>query len=130
MSRNSSDRWCLSPDTNGGNPTVIVKHYQHPSSMSSKKHGGGAWASRLVSGDSQLSRSSLQFLRRLGGKTVRVLRLVSSQRPSRKVSSLVRSRSLVDQTESHRAEAIEDCIEFLNSYSSLHRSSSVSLSTC
>ncbi|PKI53859.1 hypothetical protein CRG98_025754 [Punica granatum] len=121
---------------NDTNPTIFVKHHMHPCTLNRKPSSGGAWAFRLVSRDLHLSRSPVQFFRRLGDKTAKVLRLVYSQRSSRKVSSsaghatLVRSRSLVDQTESHRAEAIEDCIEFLNSYSSLHRSSSVSLSTC
>ncbi|KAK4759416.1 hypothetical protein SAY87_022547 [Trapa incisa] len=121
---------------NGTNPSIIVKYYEHPSTMNKKKkRSPGAWVFRP---DSQLSRSSLRFLRRLGDKTARVLRFVSPQRPSRKISSstghasMARSRSLVDlhTTESHRAEAIEDCIEFLNSYSSLHRSSSVSFRAC
>jgi hypothetical protein len=50
------------------------------------------------------------------------------RKSSRKVtsSSLPRSRSLAEAVDSQRAEAIEDCIEFLNSSSSLQRSNSVS----
>ncbi|CAI0424333.1 unnamed protein product [Linum tenue] len=77
------------------------------------------------------------MLRRLGAKVARVLRFVSLRRKSRKSpppppSYLPRSRSLADAVDSQRIEAIEDCIEFLNSSSScnsLSRSSSVSTRT-
>ncbi|XP_031102945.1 josephin-like protein [Ipomoea triloba] len=76
-----------------------------------------------------------RFLKSLGAKMSKAVRLMSSsnrKRSSRKVSSassLVRSRSYAETlVDSQRAEAIEDCIEFLNSSSSLPRSSSVSSS--
>ncbi|XP_047324801.1 uncharacterized protein LOC124928605 [Impatiens glandulifera] len=62
-----------------------------------------------------------------GSMVAKALRFVSNgKRSSRKVSStegnLARSRSYVDHAaaiiDSHRAEALEDCIEFLNSSSS------------
>ncbi|KAJ9180601.1 hypothetical protein P3X46_008820 [Hevea brasiliensis] len=108
----------------------------------SSKHGGGirvAANRKRVAGifSFRLLRSSkcspARILRRLGAKVARVLRLVSMKRKSsRKVSSasLTRSRSLADAIDSQRAEAIEDCIEFLNSSSSLQRSNSVSTNSC
>ncbi|XP_012087900.1 josephin-like protein [Jatropha curcas] len=77
--------------------------------------------------------SPARLLRRLGAKVVRAVRFISIRRKSsRKVSSasLARSRSLADAIDSQRAEAIEDCIEFLNSSSSLQRSNSVSANSC
>lgn len=77
------------------------------------------------------------FLKNIGTKVASALNFLSNsnrKRSSRKVSSasLARSRSYAETIhDSQRAEAIEDCIEFLNSSSScLHRSSSVSSSTC
>ncbi|XP_022841965.1 uncharacterized protein LOC111365657 [Olea europaea var. sylvestris] len=68
------------------------------------------------------------FFRSTGAKAARAFRCISSRkRCSRKVSyaSLARSRSYAETLDSQRAEAIEDCIEFLNSSSSLLRSNSV-----
>ncbi|XP_039070299.1 uncharacterized protein LOC120217158 [Hibiscus syriacus] len=74
------------------------------------------------------------LLRRVGAKVASAFRFESIIRRSSsyKVSSsnLHRSRSLVESIDSHRAEAIEDCIEFLNSSSSLLRSNSVSACSC
>ncbi|GFY93190.1 hypothetical protein Acr_08g0015860 [Actinidia rufa] len=63
-----------------------------------------------------------------GARIARAMCFVSTRRSSRKVSSssLMRSRSCAETIDSHRAEAIEDCIEFLYSSSSLQRSNSVS----
>ncbi|TYH77527.1 hypothetical protein ES332_D04G160500v1 [Gossypium tomentosum] len=71
------------------------------------------------------------LLGRVGAKVASALRFESIRRSCRhKVSSsnLPRPRSLTKSTESHHAEAIEDCIQFLNTSSSLSRSNSVS--TC
>ncbi|KAL7169803.1 hypothetical protein ACSBR2_034771 [Camellia fascicularis] len=111
--------------------------------VNNKKHGGsagikvggkkrrvvGIWIFRA---SKHSNFSPVGFLRRIGAT---VLRFVSSRkRSSRKVSSssLSRSRSCAETVDSHRAEAIEDCIEFLNSSSSssLQRSYSVSASSC
>ncbi|PSS23806.1 Centromere protein like [Actinidia chinensis var. chinensis] len=72
--------------------------------------------------------STVGFLRRIGARIARAMCFVSTRRSSRKVSSssLMRSRSCAETIDSHRAEAIEDCIEFLYSSSSLQRSNSVS----
>ncbi|KAM7526436.1 hypothetical protein LguiA_016338 [Lonicera macranthoides] len=89
----------------------------------SKKKVVGIWSLRLQ------RNSAVRFLNCIGSKVARALRFVSATRSSRKVSSsstLARSRSYAEPLDSHRAEALEDCIEFLNSSSSLQRSNSVS----
>ncbi|XP_054785117.1 uncharacterized protein LOC129291663 [Prosopis cineraria] len=103
MSRKSK-RVCFSPEVNEQS-TVFLKH-----------GGDGA---RL---------SPVSFLLRLGEKVVAgAMKVVSmKRRSSRKVSSstMVRSRSLsAGSSDSHRAEAVEDCIEFLHSSSSRERPS-------
>lgn len=129
MSSNGSKRVSFSPDV-------------HEKPIFFHKHGGGirvAAHRKRVAGifSFRLPRSSkfspARILRRLSAKVARVLRFVSMRRKSsRKVSSasLARSRSLADAIDSQRAEAIEDCIEFLNSSSSLQRSNSVSTNSC
>ncbi|KAG5253798.1 josephin protein [Salix suchowensis] len=66
--------------------------------------------------------SSAVYLKHLGGKVVKALCL--ERRPSPGVSSSGRSRPSVAPIDAHRAEAIEDCIEFINS-ASLSRSNSI-----
>ncbi|KAI3732347.1 hypothetical protein L1987_63551 [Smallanthus sonchifolius] len=100
------------------------------------KHGGDTpepmiriWAfrSQKTSGF-----SAMRFLGRIKAKFARALGFVSSSRSSTSSSScnctLKRSRSYVEALDSHRAQAIEDCIQFLNSSSSssFQRSKSVS----
>ncbi|CAN4115921.1 unnamed protein product [Withania somnifera] len=94
------------------------------------------WSSRLQKSSYEFSVAS--FLKNIGTKVAGALNFFSNsnrKRSSRKVSSsasLARSRSYAETLmhDSQRAEAIEDCIEFLNSSSScLHRSSSVSSTT-
>ncbi|KAL8509173.1 hypothetical protein ACS0TY_016384 [Phlomoides rotata] len=109
------------------------------------KHGGAAavkvggnknrvilkiWIFKLPEG----SRFSVgSFFKNIGEKVAKALPPLAAagrRRCSRKVSSasLARSRSYAETLDSQRAEAIEDCIEFLNSSSSLQRSNSVSSS--
>lgn len=77
--------------------------------------------------------AAIRFLKRIGTKVAMALRFMSSRKKSsRKVSSasLARSRSYAETLhDSQRAEAIEDCIEFLNSSSSLQRSNSLASSS-
>ncbi|XP_057803442.1 uncharacterized protein LOC131018754 [Salvia miltiorrhiza] len=74
------------------------------------------------------------FFKNIGEKVARALPPLAAagrRRCSCKVSSsasLGRSRSYAETLDSQRAQAIEDCIEFLNSSSSLQRSNSVSSS--
>lgn len=107
-------------------PTLIFDN-KHGSGgtrvIGSKKKVVGIWSLRLQ------RNSAVRFLNCIGSKVASALRFVSTTRSSRKVSSsstLLRSRSYAEQLDSHRAEALEDCIEFLNSSSSLQRSNSVS----
>ncbi|GLU18796.1 hypothetical protein SLE2022_350780 [Rubroshorea leprosula] len=68
----------------------------------------------------------VRILKHLGGKVAEGVRLVSLKiRPSPKDSSTSgRSKPFVTPVDTHRTEAIEDCIEFINSSSSLPRSNS------
>ncbi|KZV15242.1 hypothetical protein F511_26388 [Dorcoceras hygrometricum] len=67
----------------------------------------------------KVSRFSLsRFLRCIKANVAKARRFASCRtRCSRKVSStcLTRLRSYVDTVDLHRAEAVEDCIEFMNS---------------
>lgn len=103
-----------------------------------KPSSSSTWNCRLQKSPSSTSYVA-SFVKRIGTKVASALNLFSNsnrKRSSRKVSSsssLVRSRSYAETLihDSQRAQAIEDCIEFLNSSSSsLHRSSSVSSTTC
>ncbi|CAH9103391.1 unnamed protein product [Cuscuta europaea] len=93
-----------------------------------------AWSFRIPQKPSLLTPA--RFMKHLGAKVSKAIRSVSCsnrKRSSRKISSasFARSRSYAETllADSQRAEAIEDCIEFLNSSSSsLPRSSSVSCS--
>ncbi|KAF8031998.1 hypothetical protein BT93_D1034 [Corymbia citriodora subsp. variegata] len=126
MSRKASKRVSFSPDIDD-RPAILLEYGGSAKDGRGRKRVAATWSFRLAK---ELQFSPSGFLRRLGDKATKVLRCVSSGRSSRKVSSsapqLMRSRSLADQSESHRAEAIEDCIKFLNSSCSLQRSSSVS----
>jgi hypothetical protein len=130
MSRKASKRVSFSPDVND-KPTMFLKHGGGTRVSGGRKRVIGIWTFRLPK-DSGFS--PVKFLQRLQAKVVRAMRFISMRRrSSRKVdvsSSLVRSRSVSDPIiDSHRAEAIEDCIEFLNSSSSLPRSNSMSTSS-
>ncbi|KAK9069970.1 hypothetical protein SSX86_010368 [Deinandra increscens subsp. villosa] len=75
--------------------------------------------------------SAMRFLGRIRAKFARALGFVSSSSSSSSSlndCTLKRSRSYVEALDSHRAQAIEDCIQFLNSSSSssFQRSKSVS----
>ncbi|GFZ02228.1 hypothetical protein Acr_15g0008360 [Actinidia rufa] len=120
-----SKRVSFSPDVNEKPPTF------HGSGT---KIGGNKRKSTRI-GRFRLTKNSsfspVGFLRRVGARVARAMCFVSTRRrSSRKVSSasLIKSRSYTE-TDSHRAEAIEDCIEFLYSSSSLQRSNSVSASS-
>ncbi|XP_009772572.1 josephin-like protein [Nicotiana sylvestris] len=123
-----SRRVSFSPDHFYDQNNFYVK--KKPSSSSN-------WNSRLQKSSSSSEFSVASFLKNIGTKVASALNFLSNsnrKRSSRKVSSasLARSRSYAETIhDSQRAEAIEDCIEFLNSSSScLHRSSSVSSTTC
>ncbi|CAH1445940.1 unnamed protein product [Lactuca virosa] len=74
--------------------------------------------------------SAMRFLGRIKAKFAKALGFVSSSRSSSSRScTLERSKSYVEALDSHRAQAIEDCIQFLNSSSSSSFQRSKSLSS-
>lgn len=71
-----------------------------------------------------------KLLKGLGDKMAAAFRFVfmrkkKKKRPSTKAAASGKSRKFIAPDDSHRSEAIADCIEFINS-SSLNRSSSIS----
>ncbi|KAF5747608.1 josephin-like protein-like [Tripterygium wilfordii] len=125
MLGNSSKRSCSSPDVND-KPTIYLNHGGGTRRAGNKKRVRICFSFRMLRSSTH---SPARLLWRLGAQVARALRRMSMRRrSSRKVSSaiLARSRSLADAIDSQRAEAVEDCIEFLNSSSSLQRSNSVS----
>ena len=151
MSRRGSKRVSFSPDPEGGNEEPII--YPTHNGLTSSQHGrrrvvsDGVFSFRVRS-----SPRARRLLRRIGAGVAKTLRFMSlgrktssntksTQSTSTSTSSsssscsssssiyLVKSKS-VNESESHRAEAIEDCIEFLHSSSSLSRSNSISAWSC
>ncbi|KAF9665175.1 hypothetical protein SADUNF_Sadunf16G0094700 [Salix dunnii] len=121
MSGMASKRLSLGPDHVNDKPAILFKHGSGTRVAGNRKKIAGIFTFRLPR-TSKVSPARL--LKRLRAKVARVIRFVSMRRKSsRKVtsSSFPRSRSVVAAVDSQRAEAIEDCIEFLNSSSSLHR---------
>ncbi|MCD7462756.1 hypothetical protein HAX54_049296 [Datura stramonium] len=77
--------------------------------------------------------SPIKFFKHIGGKMAAVMKKMSSSRRNcRKVTNsseraaICVKPSVALNIDSHRAEAIDDCIQFFNSSSSLPRSNSVS----
>ncbi|KAE8717395.1 Sulfoquinovosyldiacylglycerol 2 [Hibiscus syriacus] len=135
MSRRTSKRVSFGPDV-GEKPTMFLKHGGSGTTTTTRGNKRrvvfGIFMFRVVRSSSF---SPASILRHVGAKVAGALRFVSirgNNSSSRKVSAskLSRSRSLAESVESHRAEAIKDCIEFLNSSSSLSRSNSVSTCSC
>lgn len=125
----SGKRVSFSPDVN--KPTIYLKQGGGTRAKGNRKKVVVAILSFRLPKSSRCS--PVRFLKRIGAKVARALQYVSMRkRASKKVSSstLARSRSLAESIESHRAEAIEDCIEFLNSSASMSRSNSVSACSC
>ncbi|CAH8269730.1 unnamed protein product [Arabidopsis lyrata] len=152
MSRRTSKRVSFSPDPEANDELVFPTH---TGLSSSSRHG----RRRVVVGIFSFSVSdppaARRLLRRIGARVSKTFRYISLGRKSnntkttpsssRNLSSssslscsssyssssiyLMKSKSL-NESESHRAEAIEDCIEFLNSCSSLSRSNSISTWSC
>ncbi|XP_057756121.1 uncharacterized protein LOC130975329 [Arachis stenosperma] len=128
-------RGYFSPDVNEQQPITIFLN--HGGGDRSSGGGGriiGRNKKRIIESftlpkDSTMS-TPVRFLIQIGTKVASAIRDVSMRRrSSRKVSSsssstLVRSYSVSDHTtDSHRAEAVEDCIEFLHSSSTRERPS-------
>lgn len=141
MSRNSIKKVVFSPEADEEKPKTGKQGYGGVGTKigGNKKRVAVILGIRISKKSSGFSSSSsppaaVRFLKRIGTKVAKALRLISSRKKSsRKVSSasLARSRSYAETLhDSQRAEAIEDCIEFLNSSSSLQRSNSVASSSC
>ncbi|ONI03649.1 hypothetical protein PRUPE_6G271900 [Prunus persica] len=134
MSRKASKRVSFSPDVNE-KPILYLKQSGDNGTRvgGSRNRVTGIWAFRLLKDTTELP-APIKLLRTLRAKVARAVCIISARkRTSRKVSSsnhLTRSRSVSDPIESHRAEALEDCIEFLNSAASLQRSNSVTSNSC
>ncbi|KAJ7012739.1 josephin-like protein [Populus alba x Populus x berolinensis] len=110
-------------------PTGINQNAISIRRNSGNRVSGNRWLGRSC-GFRLVKRSIMSpavFLKHLGGKVAKALRL--ERRPSPGVSSSGRSRPSVAPVDAHRAEAIEDCIEFINS-ASLSRSNSVTANPC
>lgn len=121
----------FSPDVNNMPMSDFLKRSvsfrASPPFRGSRKRVAAIWSFRLQQKDPKYY-SPMGFLRNLRAKVARAICLVSKRRSSGKVSAsnLTRCRSVSDPMDSHRAEALEDCIEFLNSSASLKRTNSVS----
>jgi len=118
---------CFSPDVND-KPTLFLKHCGEDNNDGGRVSRNMMRITRTCTFRLHVDTNSspVRLLLRLGEKVASAIRSVSvRRRSSRKVSSstLVRSRSLSDLTDSHRAETVEDCIEFLHSSSSRERPS-------
>ncbi|TQD87781.1 hypothetical protein C1H46_026633 [Malus baccata] len=130
MPRRACTRVSFSPDVND-KPILYLKQ---AGGIGGTRVGGsrsrvtGIWTSRLHK-NTQVFSTPIKLLRTLRAKVATAVCILSARkRTSRKVSSsnhLIRSRSVSDPMESHRVEALEDCIEFLNSAASLQRTNSV-----
>ncbi|WVZ17136.1 uncharacterized protein LOC106773362 [Vigna radiata var. radiata] len=129
MMLRTTEKVCFTPDFNE-KPIMFLKQTIGDGgsgrALGNKKRVAGSWTFRFAR---ESKFSPVRFLQQIRAKMVSAIRIVSiRRRSSRKVSSssLARSRSVSDPTDSHRAKAVEDCIEFLHSSSSRERPSSVS----
>ncbi|CAL9228811.1 unnamed protein product, partial [Arabidopsis halleri] len=151
MSRRASKRVSFSPDPEANDEQIFPTH----TGLSSSRHGRRRVVVGIFSFGVSDSPAAKRLLRRIGARVGKTFRYISFGRKStntkttssssRNLSSssslscsssyssssiyLMKSKSL-NESESHRAEAIEDCIEFLNSCSSLSRSNSISTWSC
>lgn len=105
--------------------TLIYKRNCLSQAAGNKRDAAGSCGIRLPK-RSELS--PVRFLKHLRSKIAKGLCFLSLRKGSSPtaISSSGRSRQSVIPVDSHRTEAIEDCIEFINSSSSLPRSNSVS----
>ncbi|KAG9142008.1 hypothetical protein Leryth_009363 [Lithospermum erythrorhizon] len=68
----------------------------------------------------------LKYFKFLGGKMIEAIQVIYRKRNLPRVGSSERdAKHLVSPVDSYRAEAIDDCIEFINSSASFPRSNSV-----
>ncbi|KAF8080286.1 hypothetical protein N665_0959s0016 [Sinapis alba] len=125
MSRVACKRVSFSPNQEATEEPIFPKHHDRRKVV----------LTGFLSFGLKTSPAGRKLIRRIRARVAKTLRSMSFRRDTtEKTSSLLmssssiymkRSKSLAD-SESHRAEAIEDCIEFLNSSFSLSRSNSIS----
>jgi hypothetical protein len=141
MSRRACKRVSFNPNPEATDEPIFPKHDGLSSSHHSRRR---VVLVGILSFGLRSSPAARKLIQRIGARFAKTLRFISFRRNTtdrRKTSSFLlpsssssssssaiymkRSKS-VNETESHRAEAIEDCIEFLNSSFPLSRSNSVS----
>ncbi|XAR60713.1 Ubiquitinyl hydrolase 1 [Bertholletia excelsa] len=135
MSARGSGQVSSKPDTRERPTTTTAAT---ASVIHKQNSGKKAFVERTCSGKSCSFRvptrsqlSPLRFLKQIGDKIVSALhsmswsRRVRRGRSSAAAASSGRSNPSIAPLDSHRAEAINDCIQFINSSSSLSRSNSV-----
>ncbi|XP_010490594.1 PREDICTED: josephin-like protein [Camelina sativa] len=146
MSRRGSKRVSFSPESEEANDEPIFPTH---TGLSSSRHGRRRVVVGILSFGVSSSPAARRLLRRIGAGVGKTFRFVSFGKKSNNTKTtlssssfscssssyssssiyLAKSKSL-NESESHRAEAIEDCIEFLNSCSSMSRSNSISTWSC
>ncbi|XAR58927.1 Ubiquitinyl hydrolase 1 [Bertholletia excelsa] len=130
MSASGSARVIFNPDTD--NNAVFPKHTSGKTSSGDRNKSATRTCSFKVS--RRLERSPARLLRQLSDKVFAVLHLgrPNRRRPAANASTGGRTNPSIAPTpiDSYRAEAISDCIEFINSSSSLQRSNSVPTGSC
>ncbi|EOA31664.1 hypothetical protein CARUB_v10014868mg [Capsella rubella] len=138
MSRRACKRVSFNPNPEATVEPIFPKHEGLSSSHHRRRR---VVLVGILSFGLRSSPAARKLIQRIGARVAKTLRFISFRRNTtdKKSSSFLlpatssssssiymkRSKS-VNETESHRAEAIEDCIEFLNSSFSLSRSNSVS----
>ncbi|KAE9461018.1 hypothetical protein C3L33_07071, partial [Rhododendron williamsianum] len=129
MSARSSGRVSFKPDANEKTRT---SHKQDAKKVSGENEGFTTSCRFRMPGRSELS--PLRFLRCIGDKVATALRFVSFRRRGRSspnaCSSSGRSNPSIAPLDAYRAEAISDCIEFINKSCSLQRTNSVPAKAC
>ncbi|KAM7522095.1 hypothetical protein LguiA_011997 [Lonicera macranthoides] len=121
MSARSSGRVGFGP-----NPQVKAKmEFEKPNSVkrfdNRRKSLDGSCRFRLPKG---CGLSPKRYIKHLGDKIASVIHFVCIRSSPTNGSSSGRAKPLVAPVDSHRAKAIDECIDFINSSSSLQRSNS------
>ena len=129
MSRVACKRVSFSPNQEATEEPIFPKHHDQRKmvlvgflSFGLKTSPAGRKLIRRIRARVAKTLRSMSFGRSTNDKTSSLL--MSSSSSSSSSIYMKRSKSLAE-SESHRAEAIEDCIQFLNSSFSLTRSNSV-----
>ncbi|KAH7837232.1 hypothetical protein Vadar_011409 [Vaccinium darrowii] len=132
MSARSSGRVSFKPDTNEKTRTSHKQSAKR--SVSGETNGGFPTTSCRFRIPRRSELSPLRLLRRIGDTVAAALRFVSIRRRRRSfpnnACSSGRSNPSIAPLDAYRAEAINDCIEFINKSCSLQRSNSVTTNPC